>query len=228
VAPASCRLVAPSLLIAVLALPLGACAPTTRVATLPSVSVEPAAAVATPAPPRHAGAHQEGVASWYGPGFAGRTTANGEVFDPSMLTAAHRTLPFGTRVLVTNLSNGRNVEVRINDRGPFKAGRVIDLSRAAAEHIGMLGSGTARVRLEVITGLPNSTRLAGVRGLREFEALAPTYAPGQLLVLRSPRTSEPVLVRVVGGTFPVETNADIVVADEVFLALGPEVDVSFE
>lgn len=205
-----------------------ACAPSTRVSTLPSLTVEPSATVA-PAPPRtDPGSVQVGVASWYGPGFAGRRTANGEIFDPSMLTAAHRTLPFGTRVRVTNTTNGRIVEVRINDRGPFKAGRVIDLSRAAAEAIGMVGSGTAQVRLEVVTGLPNSTRIAAVGELREFEALAPTYAPGQLLVLRSERTPHPVLVRVVLGEFPIETNADIVVADEVYLALGPDVDVAYD
>jgi len=80
-----------------------------------------------------------GVASWYGQEFAGRTTANGEIFDPLLLTAAHRTLPFGTRVRVTNLANGRRVVVRINDRGPFKKGRVIDLTPAAARVLGFDG-----------------------------------------------------------------------------------------
>lgn len=89
----------------------------------------------------------EGTASWYGPGFAGRRTASGEVYDPRDLTAAHKTLPFGTRVLVTNLDNQRRVWVRINDRGPFIAGRIIDLSRSAADAIDMVGAGTARVRL---------------------------------------------------------------------------------
>ena len=75
---------------------------------------------------------QVGVASWYGPGFHGRRTANGEIYDQYELTAAHRTLPLGTRAMVTNLDNGRSVEVRINDRGPFVDGRVIDLSYGAA------------------------------------------------------------------------------------------------
>ncbi|MBE9167404.1 septal ring lytic transglycosylase RlpA family protein [Pleurocapsales cyanobacterium LEGE 06147] len=91
-----------------------------------------------------------GEASWYGPGFHGRTTANGEKFNQEELTAAHRSLPFGTKVRVTNINNGRSVVVRINDRGPFAAGRVIDLSAAAARVIGMLGSGIAPVQLEIL------------------------------------------------------------------------------
>ena len=82
---------------------------------------------------------QEGIASWYGPGFHGRPTASGERFNTNALTAAHRTLPLGSRVLVTNRQTGRSVVVRINDRGPFVAGRVIDLSRAAARAIGING-----------------------------------------------------------------------------------------
>ena len=95
-------------------------------------------------------ARQSGVASWYGPGFHGRRSASGERFNQNALTAAHRTLPFGTQVRVTNLRNGHSVVVRINDRGPFTRGRVIDLSRAAAGALGMLGSGVAPVQLEVL------------------------------------------------------------------------------
>jgi rare lipoprotein A len=90
------------------------------------------------------------TASYYGRRFHGRLTANGERFDMGALTAAHRTLPFGTLVRVTNPRNGRSVTVRINDRGPFIAGREIDLSRAAAEEIGMIRSGHARVQLDVV------------------------------------------------------------------------------
>jgi len=90
----------------------------------------------------------EGRASWYGSRHHGRRTASGERFDQHALTAAHRSLPFGSRVKVTNLANQRNVVVRINDRGPHAHGRIIDLSRAAAERLGMLRSGTARVRVE--------------------------------------------------------------------------------
>ena len=93
---------------------------------------------------------QVGTASWYGPGFQGRRTANGERFDQNALTAAHRTLPFGTRVRVTNLNNERSVVVRINDRGPFVRGRVIDVSRAAAVRLDMLRAGVVPVRVEAL------------------------------------------------------------------------------
>lgn len=91
-----------------------------------------------------------GHASWYGPGFYGGRTANGERFTRGTLTAAHRHLPFGTRVRVTNLRNGRSAVVRINDRGPFHGDRVIDLAHGAADVLGLIDSGIARVRLEVL------------------------------------------------------------------------------
>ncbi len=91
-----------------------------------------------------------GFASWYGGKFQGRHTASGERFDTNKLTAAHKTLPFGTIVRVTNLENNLSVEVRINDRGPFIKGRIIDLSRAAADAIGMAGKGIALVKVEPI------------------------------------------------------------------------------
>jgi len=94
--------------------------------------------------------YQEGLASYYGEKFHGRKTASGEVFNMYEMTAAHRTLPFGTYVRVTNLENGRSVVVRINDRGPFAKGRIIDLSYAAAKRLGMVHSGVAKVRIEVI------------------------------------------------------------------------------
>jgi len=92
---------------------------------------------------------EEGLASWYGGKFQGRRTASGELFDTRQFTAAHKSLPFGTRVLVTNLDNGKSTTVRINDRGPFVPGRVIDLSLAAATAIGLAGRGVAPVRLEI-------------------------------------------------------------------------------
>jgi rare lipoprotein A len=95
-------------------------------------------------------ARQRGVASWYGPGFNGRRTANGERYDMHELTAAHPSLPFGTLVEVRNLSNARAVVVRINDRGPFAKRRIIDLSYAAARSIGVYGPGTAEVELRVV------------------------------------------------------------------------------
>ncbi|MEW6324118.1 MAG: septal ring lytic transglycosylase RlpA family protein [Nitrospirota bacterium] len=107
--------------------------------------VLPAACATLP----HAPAVREtGVASWYGEPFHGRLTASGERYDMHALTAAHRVHPFGARLQVTNLENGRAVIVRVNDRGPFARGRIIDLSFAAATAIGMIGNGTARVRVE--------------------------------------------------------------------------------
>ena len=91
-----------------------------------------------------------GQASWYGPGFYGNRTASGEVLRPGTYTAAHRSLPFGTRVRVTNLNNGRSAVVRINDRGPFTGGRIIDLAHGAASDLGVTASGVATVRLEVL------------------------------------------------------------------------------
>jgi rare lipoprotein A len=91
-----------------------------------------------------------GTASWYGPGFHGRTTANGERYNMNAMTAAHKTLRFGTKVKVTNTTNGQSVVVRINDRGPFVGSRVIDLSRSAASAIDMIGPGTAKVTIEVL------------------------------------------------------------------------------
>ena len=92
-----------------------------------------------------------GGASWYGARHHGNRTASGERFNQNALTAAHRQLPFGTRVKVTNLDNDKSVVVRINDRGPHTRGRLIDLSRAAAEQIGMLRSGTAPVRVQSLS-----------------------------------------------------------------------------
>ena len=97
-----------------------------------------------------AAAFEVGTASWYGGKFQGRKTANGEIFDTNKFTAAHRTLPFHTKVKVTNLENGKTTTVRINDRGPFVRGRIIDLSRAAAKELDMIHSGTAKVRIEII------------------------------------------------------------------------------
>jgi rare lipoprotein A len=104
-----------------------------------------------PQPVATAPAYQiSGEASWYGPGFHGNYTASGEVYNQNALTAAHKTLPFGTRVRVTNLYNGQSVVVRINDRGPFTPGRVIDLSQGAAQVIGVTSSGVAPVRVDIL------------------------------------------------------------------------------
>ena len=105
---------------------------------------------AAPALPIAVRSVSTGEASWYGPGFYGNRTANGELFRPGTLTAAHRTLPFGTKVRVTNLWNGRSAIVRINDRGPFHGRRVIDLAHGAASQLGLISSGIAQVKLEVL------------------------------------------------------------------------------
>jgi rare lipoprotein A len=97
---------------------------------------------------------EEGVASWYGVPFNGHRTSNGEIYDMHAFTAAHRTLPFGALVRITNLRNGLQTEVRINDRGPFVSNRIIDLSLSAAQSLQMVGPGTAPVRIELISG-PN-------------------------------------------------------------------------
>jgi rare lipoprotein A len=101
--------------------------------------------------PREDYAYDEtGIASWYGPGFHGKSTANGEIYDQNAMTAAHRTLPMPSTVQVTNLENGRSVKVRINDRGPFAHGRIIDLSKRAAELLGFRNQGTAKVRVQIL------------------------------------------------------------------------------
>ena len=96
------------------------------------------------------GFSEDGIASWYGKKFHGRKTASGERYNQNKMTAAHKTLPFGTRVRVKNRDNGKSVIVTINDRGPFKKGRVIDVSRAAARKLDMVGTGTARVNIKVM------------------------------------------------------------------------------
>jgi rare lipoprotein A len=113
-----------------------ACSHRTRARTLPT--------------PARIGFVETGIASWYGVPYDGRKSASGEIFDMRKMTAAHRTLPFETWIEVTNLGNGKQVSVRINDRGPFVQGRILDLSLAAAQQIDMVRPGTARVRLKVV------------------------------------------------------------------------------
>src|SRR5438132_13334392 len=151
------------------------------------------AAVRAPAPPPITNGVQVGVASWYGPGFHGNRTANGEIYDQYELTAAHPSLPLGTRVMVTNLENGRAVQVRVNDRGPFVDGRAIDLSYAAARTLGMVGPGTVRVRIEVL-------------GPTTLAAAAPAVAPAALPTAR-PSPPAPRDVPTGSGSYTVEVAA---------------------
>jgi len=114
----------------------------------PPTAARPPPPKSTPSPNEPArGYLGEGLASYYGPGLHGRPTASGERFNQNAMTAAHRKLPFGTCVRVVNMENGRSVDVRVNDRGPFKEGRIIDVSLAAAKKLDLLEKGLARVRL---------------------------------------------------------------------------------
>jgi peptidoglycan lytic transglycosylase len=170
-----------------------------------------AARVKVPIAPARIGSTETGVASWYGIPYDGRRAASGEIYDMRQLTAAHRQLPFQTWVEVTNLSNGKQVDVRINDRGPFVKGRIVDLSQAAARDIDMLRAGTARVRLRVIPPPREPVEIAAVPAAR---APAPASqppiadtAPGVTApsvtappVTAPPVTASPVTTTPVNGT----------------------------
>ncbi len=117
-----------------------------------------------------------GVASWYGPGFDGQATANGETYDMNELTAAHKTLPMPSIVRVTNLDNGRSIKLRVNDRGPFVDGRIIDVSRRAAQLLGFYGAGTARVRVEIVADESRALALL-LTGSDQAPAIGATSAP---------------------------------------------------
>lgn len=138
-----------------------------------------------------------GVASWYGGKFHGRKTASGEVFDKNLLTAAHKTLPLPVIAKVTNLANGRSVKVRINDRGPFSRGRLIDLSQAAAKKLGFIHHGTAKVRVEV---LPGESR-ALVKG-------SEPYQPAQAQLVSAVPVRERSAVYLQLGSFAERDNAN--------------------
>lgn len=105
---------------------------------------------------------ETGIASWYGPGFHGQRSANGEVYNQNDLTAAHKTLPMPSLVRVTNLDNGRSIVLRINDRGPFVAGRIIDVSRRAAQLLGMDRTGTAKVRVQILADESRAIKMAAI------------------------------------------------------------------
>lgn len=161
-----------------------------------------------------AGYHEQGMASWYGPGFNGHPTASGERFDMRQLTAAHRTLPFGSIVQVRSLINGRRVVVRINDRGPFARSRILDLSQGAALQLGMIGQGTHRVELKVLAYHGGREKgefwiqvaSFGDRALaRAFMAkLTPVYSEVRLVTIQLPTG---VRYRVQVGRFTTEEKA---------------------
>lgn len=162
---------------------------------------------------------EQGVASWYGVPFNGRRTSNGEIYNMFQYTAAHRTLPFGAVVRVTNLSNGKQVEVRINDRGPFVANRIIDLSYSGAVAVGMIGTGTAPVRLDVVAGPNPNVGFFGVQvgafqseqsAERLREQLSERYSPVTIAPLNSPNG---VFYRVRVGRLPSEAAAQQLAAE---------------
>ena len=152
--------------------------------------------------PARIGSTETGIASWYGVPYDGRPTASGEIFDMEKLTAAHRALPFQTWVEITNLSNGKQVDVRITDRGPFVRGRIIDLSMAAAGQIDMIRAGTARVRLKVIdppvTAAPVNPPAAALN--------APAVTPPPVKALAATQTAGGYAVQV--GAFSDPSRAE--------------------
>ena len=150
---------------------------------------------------------QEGIASWYGREFEGRPTASGEIFDSSQLTAAHPSLPFGTRLIVTNQHNNRSVTVRVNDRGPFVPARIIDVSRAAAEQLDMIVTGTAPVKVESIDRIVISNLTVGAQ-------MAPQVSPPVV-------AAAPVFV-----TQPVVVQPVIVPMPSPQIRLTPQMDLS--
>ena len=140
---------------------------------------------------------EQGIASWYGPGFHGKVTANGERFDTSQFTAAHKSLPFDSMVTVTRLDTRKEVVVRVNDRGPFVPGRIIDLSRAAAEVLGLVETGVTWVELAVMPVREGEVPLISEPDLAGQQVRSWRYKPGRLLVLTSTGHPVPIFVRVV-------------------------------
>ena len=158
---------------------------------------------------------ERGVASWYGPGFHGNKTANGERYDMYNLTAAHRTLPLGSVAVVHSLTTGRHVTVRINDRGPFARGRVLDLSLAGAQALGMTGNGTDRIELRVVGYSPRPEGMgvlriqigafADLQNARAlFEQVLPEFAGGRIAQVDLPEGRR---YRVQVGQFMTESEA---------------------
>lgn len=165
-----------------------------------------------------------GVASWYGQEFHGRPTSSREVFNMNDMTAAHRTLPFGTHVMVTNLANDRSVVVRINDRGPFIRGRIIDLSFAAARVLGLVGPGTARVRLEILGGFREPAPESGTIWLQvgAFSVQENAYALKKRLDKAYPGVAVSTLKTGTGMYYRVRVRADGNSADALASRLAGE------
>lgn len=137
---------------------------------------------------------ETGIASWYGPGFHAKSTANGERYDQNDMTAAHRTLPMPSIVRVTNLENGRSIVVRVNDRGPFANNRIIDMSKRGAETLGFIGKGTARVQVEVMKAESQAVAAAAKRGesTREYPVMASAAPREKVETVSLPPVSAPL------------------------------------
>jgi rare lipoprotein A len=157
-----------------------------------------------PAPlPAKIGSTEIGIASWYGMPYDGRAAASGEIYDMEKLTAAHRALPFQTWVEITNLSNGKQVDVRITDRGPFVRGRIIDLSLAAARQIDMVRTGTARVRLKVIEPPANAAPIIAAPAVAPpVKALATTQTNADGYAVQAGAFSDPTRAQAFRETLP--------------------------
>jgi rare lipoprotein A len=188
-----------------------------------TVLPSPPTVALTPTPTAQLG--MEGLASWYGGSDDGRPTASGETYNMYAMTAAHRTLPFGTMVRVHDLDNGRSVDVRINDRGPFVSGRVIDLSYAAAQDIDLVGPGTAHVQLEILNSVVvyGPAALPGIYAVQvgafrsEYNAqrlkavIEPHYGPVQIQTHNDPQQG--LIYRVRVGQLTTEGTAEELAGD---------------
>ena len=155
---------------------------------------------------------ETGIASWYGPGFHGKRTANGALFDENKVSAAHKTLPLPSVVRVTNLENGRSIKVLVNDRGPFAEGRIIDLSRRAAQLLDSERSGTARVRVQILE--QESRQVAALAQGRGGENPAPTAAPTEQVAVET-LGSAPAPAPAPASTAPANSAGSIVVAQAI-------------
>ena len=148
-----------------------------------------------PAPPARVGTTETGLASWYGVPYDGRLSASGEIFDMQKLTAAHRTLPFQTWVEVTNLANGKRVDLRITDRGPFVNGRILDVSMAAARQLDMVQSGVTRVRMKVIEPPSSEPPLGDLASSRPQLSKAPSSDSARVPnIAAKPAASAPIVI----------------------------------
>ncbi len=162
---------------------------------------------------------ETGIASWYGPNFHGKQTANGEIFDQNAVTAAHKTLPMPTAARVTNLENGRSLVVRVNDRGPFVHGRIIDLSRRSAQLLGFERQGTARVRVEILPG--ESRKLISQTGTPVPRELASISGGSSVQVSYAPRPSATAAVAPAPSAAP---RASVSVSSIGGTATGPVIE----